>query len=105
MTWLSFDVPFHKTLTVSSENHARKGYAAINVVLYHKANLITLYSKDAVHVAMEKDTPESRSLISQPKHHQGTPSALFSCSYVITKQLTMALSHTPRKQDVLPTHF
>lgn len=74
-------------------------------VLYSKANLVTLYSKDAVYVGTEKDTPESSSHISQPKQYQGTPSEFFSCSSVIIKQITMALSQTPRKQDVLPAHF
>lgn len=47
MTWLPSDVPFHKRLTVISDNQAREGYAAIKVVLYHKPYLVTLYSKDA----------------------------------------------------------
>lgn len=64
MTWLPFDVLFDKTLTAASENQPRKRYAVRNEKHYCKAILVTLYSKDAVHIVIEKDTPESRSHIS-----------------------------------------
>lgn len=64
MTWLPFDVPLDKTLRAVHEDQPRKRYAVRNEKQHCKAGLVIFYSKDAVHIVIEKNTPESRSHIS-----------------------------------------